>query len=357
MKKVFIILGNGFTIDFLHQYEQFDNIISKKIDVRNLFRLGDKIGTPWDEKPGFLSFKHCPSLWTLGARTSSSAQESTALIEEIITCANMFFDFVNDPTQKTKRFELIDSDKDRIYLKAYSELIVYLRHLFSCYNVAIDDNSLRAFLGQTDWGWIKLFRLLSSDKFDKITIVTYNYDIWLERILKALDISFFVSGVEPQADRGIEIIKPHGSISFMPKGARTATYAISYKLDFEGASIDQLELSYDDLTHVYRGVIIPPAGDSIRLGTTAPWSQHLRERAKQLALDITGNDEVVLCGISYGHVDRRELDALLINLDQDVNFTCINPTPPRDLNAVLISIFKNYVQQSSSSEIGGILNG
>lgn len=76
-----------------------------------------------------------------------------------------------------------------------------------------------------------------------------------------------------------------------------------------------------------------------------------------MALGINENDEVVLCGISYWYVDRRELDTLLINLNQDVNFTFINPAPPRDLNAVLISIFKNYVQQSSSSEIGGILNG
>ena len=357
MKKAFIILGNGFTIDFLHKYREFDGTISDKIDVRNLFRLGDKIGTPWNEKPGFLSFKNCPSLWTLGARTSNSAQESTALIEEILTCANMVFDFVNDPTQKTKRLEFVDSNKDRIYLKAYSELIVYLRHLFSCYDAAIDNIQLKEFLDGSDWGWIKFFKNLPSGKYNKVTVVTYNYDIWLERILKVLGIPFGIDGFDSGDDKLIEIIKPHGSISFIPKGARTTTYAISYSLDFEGIPIDQLELTYDDLTHVERGVIIPPAGDSIRLETTAPWSQYLRNKAKEMALGINENDEVVLCGISYWYVDRRELDTLLINLNQDVNFTFINPAPPRDLNAVLISIFKNYVQQISSSEIGGILNG
>ena len=95
----------------------------------------------------------------------------------------------------------------------------------------------------------------------------------------------------------------------------------------------------------------------MRLGITAPWSQHLRNKAKSAALDISAKDEVVLCGISYWHVDRRELDELLLNLNQDSWFTFINPSPPRNLNAVLISIFKNYVQQSSSAEIGGILNG
>ena len=78
----------------------------------------------------------------------------------------------------------------------------------------------------------------------------------------------------------------------------------------------------------------------------------MRQRATNLALEITQKDEIVLCGISYWHVDRREVDELLINLNQDANFTFINPTPPRDLT----SIFSKYVQQSSSSEIGGILD-
>ncbi len=209
----------------------------------------------------------------------------------------------------------------------------------------------------SDWGWIKFFKELSLSEYNKVTIVTYNYDIWLERILKILGVSFGVTNFTSQDNKIIEIIKPHGSISFVPKGGNIQTYTINYNLDFEGISIDQLELRYDNLTHVERGAIIPPAGDSMRLNRTAPWSQYLRNRAKNLALDITEKDEVVLCGISYWHVDRRELDALLINLNQDVNFTFINPIPSRDLNAVLISIFKNYVQQNSSSEIGGILNG
>lgn len=358
MKKAYIILGNGFTIDFLHHYSKYDNSILDRVDVRNLFHFGDKIDTPWSDKPGFLSFKNCPSLWTLGARTNSTAQESNALIEEIITCANMFFDFVNEPDQKSKRFELLDSNKDRIYLKAYSELIVYLRHLFSCYDSEITDAKMKEFLeSDTNWGWVKFFKSLPSKEYDKITVVTYNYDIWLERILRALAIPFFISGFDSFIEGGIEIIKPHGSISFVPKGDRATTYAISYSLDFEGAPIEQLELKYEDLTKYEKGAIIPPAGDSMRLETTSPWSQYLRNVAKKAALEITEKDEVVLCGISYWHVDRRELDALLINLNQDANFTFINPSPPRDLNAVLTSIFKNYIQQGSSTEIGGILNG
>lgn len=358
MRKAFIILGNGFTIDFLQYYSKVDSSINEKIDVCNLFRLGDKISTPWEEKPGFLSFKNCPALWTLGARPYNTKEESNALIEEIITCANMFFDFVNEPEQKTKRLELTNSNKDKIYLRAYSELNMYLRHLFSSYNTMITDKQLEKFLnGNTSWGWIDFFKAIEKSEYDKITFVTYNYDIWLERILKILKIPFRINGFDKSCDEKVEIIKPHGSISFVPKGDISVVYSVNYNLDFEGVPIEQLEIQYDNLTRYPKGAIIPPAGDSMRLGTTAPWSQKLRNEAKNIATSIEEKDEIVLCGISYWHVDRRELDELLINLNQDSNFTFVNPMPPRDLNAVLSSIFTNYVQQHSSSEIGGILNG
>jgi len=164
MKKAYIILGNGFSIDFLSYYSQYDPTVADTIDVRNLFRLGDIIDTPWDDKPGFLSYKFCPSLWTLGARPGNSAQECNALIEEIITCANMFFDFVNEPVQKEKRVEMLDSRKDRIYLNAYCELIIYLRHLFSYYNEVISDADLAKFLSTTKWGWANFFKNIASKK-------------------------------------------------------------------------------------------------------------------------------------------------------------------------------------------------
>ena len=360
MKKAFIILGNGFTIDFLQYYKKFDDTVSKRIDVSNLFHFGDKITPPWDHKPGFLSYKNCPSLWSLGARASNTAEESTALIEEIITCANMFFDFVNDPKQKAKRLELANSENRSLYLKAYSELIVYLQRLFSHYNSVISENQLEEFLkSDSEWGWLKFFKYIpvdKYDKYDKIVFVTYNYDIWLERILKILKVDFCLSGFESSDGKKIEIVKPHGSISFVPQNYAGTSYSINYSLDYDGIPIEQLELQYDKLDKYDKGAIIPPAGDSSRLESSAPWSHMLRQRATNLASEITQNDEIVLCGISYWHVDRREIDELLINLNQNANFTFINPAPPRDLNAVLTSIFSKYVQQSSSSEIGGILN-
>lgn len=362
MKSVFIILGNGFTIDFLKKYNEFfQNKKGQKlnIDVQNLFKFGEVIGSPWDEKPGFLSYKVCPALWTLGARPNNNVVESNALIEEIISCANMFFDFINDPDQKTKRLSMINSNDDRIYLRAYCELIVYLRQLFSWYDSLIDDISLQEFVSTcSNWGWLSFLKGLNLKDYKKIIFVSYNYDVWLERILNSLNLKYDVFGFNNNEDSVIEIIKPHGSISFVPKN-HIDRYDINYNIDVDGLKIDELVLRYDFLTKYSTGAIIPPAGDSARLQVTSSWAGTLRNEAIRKAKQLSNDKEsvVVMCGISYWHVDRREIDELLINLNSDTEFTFINPMPPRDLNAVLISIFKNYVLQTSSDNIGGIING
>ena len=355
MRKLFVILENGFTIDFINHISNNENLIKEKIDVQNLFRFGDTIDVPWDKKPGFLSFKHCPALWTLGARVNNTRQECTELIEEIITCANMFFDFVKDDEQKEHRQKMLTSRDQPIYLKAYCELVVYLKRLFSCYNGYISDDELKKFVNNSEWGWLKFLKNIDKGDYEKIVFVTYNYDIWLERILKQLGYNYNMTGFDDLSTSNIDIIKPHGSISFVPKD-NESLYEISYKLDLEETSIDNLRVDYEQLLEYSRGAIIPPAGDSMRF-VTEEWSGKLREKAYKAAQTIEKDDNVVMCGISYWHVDRRELDRLLINVNSEVNFTFINPDPPRDLNAVLISIFKNYTYQSSSRMLGEILNG
>lgn len=356
MSKLFIIIGNGFTIDFINHFNDY-NEKSVDIDVTNLFHFGQNLICPMDNRPGFLSYKNCPSLWTLGARPNKTGEENAALIEEIITCANMFFDFINEPDQKEKRLNLVNSDDQSLYIKAYSELVVYIKHLFTYYNTLITDDKLVEFLNKDEtWGWLRFLKNANFSKFEDITFITYNYDIWLERILNSLHIEYNIYGFGGNTDSKIHIIKPHGSISFVNENDYMDSFAINYKLDFDGVEIDKLKLCYDDLEKYNKSAIIPPAGDSARI-QTATWASYLREEAKKSARKIGKSDDVIVCGMSYSPVDRKELDELLINLNQNVNITLINPKPPRDLNAVLISIFKNYVLQTSSDLLGGILNG
>lgn len=349
--KFYIILGNGFTIDFINHFSQIDKNIFNKIDVKNLFRLGDQVNIPTENRKGLLSYRSCPALWMLGARPSNTDQEATTLIEEVITCANMFSDFIGTKTDDAK-LKLKESIKDKIYLQAYSELVLYLIHLFSHYNEAISDTDLEEFINTSDWGWITFFKALKENNHEA-TFITYNYDIWLERIFKILNIEFSIHGFDISS-KTINIIKPHGSISFTTKNEHYPYTFVNNNI-FEEASFEQLRLSYDNLTNNVKGAIIPPAGDSARLQSA--WSNLLRKQAQEQAKTISPSDEVILCGMSYWHVDRRELDSILTSLPQDTNFTFINPHPPRELNAVLVTMFKQYTAYSSAKNIGDIIHG
>ena len=121
-KTHYFILGNGFSINLIKKIN-----CDGKINLTNLFNMGDKVPQPDDEKSCFLSRRHCPDLWGLGARSTMSQQQSNELIRDIITSTNVYYLCAED----TARQEAL---KDSTYYKAYCQLISYLKNLFITIN-------------------------------------------------------------------------------------------------------------------------------------------------------------------------------------------------------------------------------
>ncbi len=337
-KKLFLTLGNGFTIDFLSYIDE-----KEAIDVVNLFRRGSEVPWPTTGMPGFLSFKHCPHLWNLGARPNMDANNAMQLIEDIITCVNVY-------ASKEKRNPVgHDYRPNDIYIYAYKELLQYLKHLFIFYNRKIKDipDSVE------NWSWLKFLKHASdNDYYSEIVIVTYNYDIWLERVLQKFDIPFNVGMIgDNDPDAKINILKPHGSISFTHK-QKTDKDSYTIKLDNEllDGSTDEFTIGYESLDDNYLvSALIPPAGESSRFNHT--WASQIRGTAKHKASRLDSGDEMMICGLSYWHVDRAELDEIFVSCDPLLNVTMVNPNPQRTINAVLTSIFSNFVTYSGSDTL------
>lgn len=156
------MIGNGFSIDFLSHVELVD-----RIDVVNLFRCGTEVPWPTTGIPGFLSFKHCPHLWNLGARPNMKAEDAMLLIEDIITCVNVY------ASKEKKNPVGHDYRPNDIYIFAYKELLQYLKHLFIFYN-----NKIPKIPDEfEDWPWFKFIKYANdNDYYSEIVIVTYNYD-------------------------------------------------------------------------------------------------------------------------------------------------------------------------------------
>ena len=333
MSNAYYVLGNGFSIDLVYKMEK-----EKDIDLNNLFSKGENIVYPKTESKGFLSRKYTPNLWDIGARTYISSEDAMHIVTDVITCANVY----NLSREKRPGEE---RESTNIYIRAYSELSSYLRFLFIYYNSLVSDDDLKNILEK-----VKIVENIEKNlkQGKKVFITTYNYDIFLERLLHIKGIKFDIYGFE-DTNADVKIFKPHGSISFSFKIQiqEFSPYRIN---DWMSESIQQnaedFKIKYD-ISEDYPIVsaIIPPAGDAGRCNYE--WIKKIREGIENEVSKSSSADTMLIFGISYWHVDRNEIDEILLSMDSKVEVLYINPNPPSELEAVLSSLFRNYIHYSS----------
>lgn len=339
MSNIYYVLGNGFSIDLVYKMGK-----QKDIDLNNLFSKGEYVCYPKTSTRGFLSRKYTPCLWDIGVRTYITSDEALNIITDVITCANVF-NLSKDKRPGEER------DGSNIYIKAYGELSSYLRYLFIYYNSLVSDEDLKKIKDD-----VEIIAEIQKEiaKENKINIITYNYDIFLERLLEICGISFNIYGFDND-EKAVTIFKPHGSISFSftIKHQEYAPFVIK---DGFSDSIEQKSESFEvkyDLTNDYPiiNAIIPPAGDAGRCNYA--WIRDIRSGVEKVAKESSSKDVLIIFGLSYWHVDRNEIDEILLLMDSKIEIKYINPNPPSELEAVLSSLFKNYVHYSSGKLLGG----
>ncbi|MEO9827725.1 MAG: hypothetical protein ABJF50_25310 [Paracoccaceae bacterium] len=239
-----------------------------------------------------------------------------------------------------------------VYLNAYKELVSFLKFLFIQFDqeITISNDCL------SGWHWADLLKKLDEDEnVSQVDIITFNYDLWMERVLEALNIAYKTTVVENGGGGKFSITKPHGSISFVHSTSRDVSeFNINYSNTMEilQGEVSDFTLEMDNLKkHSPITPLIPPAGDSGRYKLT--WAGKLKAEAERKAKCIEEGDKVILCGLSYWHVDRNEIDEILLNLTSQCELAYINPSPPEALDAVLTSLFKNYEHYVSTERYAG----
>lgn len=340
-KRIIMILGNGFSIDLINELKKTD-----KVCLTNLFKNGDKVPWPGNEEPGFLSHRYCPELWKLGARPNSSQEYASKLVEDIITCANVSVT-TDEPS--------INKESSNVYIRAYHELVSYLKYLFVYYNIQIKDAELEKII--QSWGWSELLKNINENSsIENVTIITYNYDIFLERVLKLLGIEYQMAGFDT-ATKKFCIIKPHGSISYRArKTINKENFMINYNQDASRATMDMLlvddTLDPEKISNV--NTMIPPSGESKRYELV--WSATLRKEVLDQIDKCSEGDDVIIGGISYCGVDRQELDEIFVRIDSSVDVKIVNPDASSTLGAVISSIYDHYIHYTKSDILGGLYN-
>ena len=339
-KDILIVLGNGFSIDLLKHMPKVTHI-----NLSNLFRNGDKVPWPANNEPGFLSQYHCPELWKLGARPNIEMEKAVKLIDDIITCANV---------SASSEHPSINTESNNVYIRAYHELVIYFKYLFIYFNKEISDDDLRMII-DADWGWSSLLQNLNiNPNVTSVTIVTYNYDILLERILELIGIKYQMVEFESEEQK-FRILKPHGSISFRSKKEYDKeSFSIKYNRDSLGGSISDLivdkNVDFDKISNI--NTMVPPSGESGRYKLV--WSNILRSKVIESVINLKEDDDVIFGGLSYCNVDRTEIDSIITALNPDVNIKIVNPDTNNTFGAVISSVFENYIHYVESSTLGGL---
>lgn len=339
--KYLFVLGNGFSMDLF-------NHLGKSTDypLGNLISYGDKLCWPSNGRSAFISFRNTPNFWLLGVRSSNSNEKNTKIIENIITCANAMY------MKKGKDGLRSKNKKGEVYRNAYKELVSFLKFLF----IQFDEEVVFERKDIENWHWARVFKAISeNEEVEEVNIITFNYDLWVEKVLNAMGVDFRVTVIENDGGGKFSITKPHGSISFIHKASSDILeFNINYNNEIsilEGGE-DDFEYSMENLRrHSPIIPLIPPAGDSSRFALT--WAGKLKAEANRIAEDINENDKVVLCGLSYWHVDRNEIDEILLGINSQCEISYINPNPPEALDAVLTSLFDNYEHYISSERFAG----
>lgn len=337
MSTITILIGNGVTIDLIEYLG-----LSKSINVLNLFAQGDEVEWPSNNGfSGFLTYKNCPNLISLGITPKTPSEEAAIIFEKIITCANFY----------SYRSITQGNEEKNIYIKAYLELVEYLRALFIWHDKIFQKSNWKETIDK--WPWLCYLKKIQN-KYEKINIITLNYDVYLERILQHAKIDFQISQIDKEQGVKITIFKPHGSISFVSTVDVNQTdeipdYYISYKFK-DGLSPSEIKTDYENLDQKRLiNTIIPPYGDSERYQQT--WSRLIIDSAVS---GTKSSDTLLISGISYWHVDRFEIDKILLSADDSCNTIKINPRPNPIFDAVLQSRFSKYQQYRSSAVLSEI---
>ena len=332
-KTIYFLLGNGFSINIVNKIEKGEDI-----DLSNLFSIGDRVSWPDNKSECFLSKKHCPNLWELGARTTNSREDATKLISNIITSMNAHSLYLEDEKR-------IKSIKETQYYRAYCQLVSYLKNLFIHYNKCVNESDFDILFDSKKRYFFVSYIKNELKKGNKIRIITYNYDVFLERMFLYSKIHFKIAGFDYISENDpLVIYKPHGSISFETKSKRAPGQSYNNMRDpFDGAktALEDMQINLKVMKdESIVNPLIPPAGDANRMPNG--WVKALNKEIDTCINAAGDDDELIIYGISYDHVDRNEIDKIVTMLPYCINVRYINPYPSDTFEMVLASIFENY---------------
>lgn len=320
------VIGNGFSINLVKKLEKKEQL-QDRIDLSNLFSKGYLIPSTYGDGC-YLSKNNCPNLWRLGVRCATDSKASAAIIGNIISSYVLYLKKCEYQRKYTPCKVFFDQNHESV--KTYYELNRYLKKLFIFYDKEIVGSINK--MDETDRNnFIQDVPFISDINKGDI-VVSYNYDILLERLLTYVNKPYkYIFDTNDIDGDSVNIFKPHGSINFEASTNISNIYSL---IPSEIEIIDMLEIEFCN------SLIIPPTGFVV--GEEGSWVREIREGISK-ALLFNVQEKVYIFGLSYDIVDREEINEILCCLDKNTtHVTYIDPNPSNSLDYIISQHFNLY---------------
>lgn len=279
MKKFALLVGNGFTLDFID---------SHNLDLHSSFPLKNFNSTE-------INYHH--------------------FIDYLPTIKNELLG------QDIADYKAIENYALKYKIGSFQEgqLRQFLAASYSLFQQKLDTYEL------TEWKWVKW---LQQNKDFLSCAVSFNYDLVLERALKSAKIHYSRTGTD-ELIRKVPVMKPHGSIDFdISNKAISMPYQMrwtSLTLLNDAGAVEVLP-KWDWFLPRTEADIIPPSvrnyQDKLRWVRTI--FNTYASKSKEL-------DALIIVGSSYWDVDREEINIILEKLPKTAKIYIMHPVPSEPL--------------------------
>lgn len=302
--KIFLIIGNGINIDLCNYLNIAD------LDFQNPFQM--KVLNPIDKRKSLL--KSLIELYELYKKHEKGPNLNDYQI------INTFLS--NYPKFKGSL--------------EHSQLRLYLSLTYATITLAIREK------WKDDWFWQRWFNK-NSKKI--IGIISFNYDLILETLLKRISVDYHrISSNEEDDAKGIPIFKPHGSSDFRTGGISisdsSALTFTSNRVQYIKGGKGRVNIAPEaELLSLNRNYDIVLPGEFSPYVNTILWVNQGYARIKEI---IHNANYLLIIGSSYAKCDRSELNYLIYEYPKNRKIRYVNRRKNFDLETILKKCSTNY---------------
>lgn len=207
------------------------------------------------------------------------------------------------------------------------ELRHYLVMAFSMYQRAVDQLPL------SQWQWWQFIR----GNRDRISgIVSFNYDLVVERLAARAGIRLFTEGVPDDCPALFDELRPHKALLWKPHGSldyrptknsivMPSTYPLMNWAFDNDLPLERFPSPEWTVPRIEADVVVPTESSRYRhFQWVVPGEQVVRAQGRRWGV-------CVIVGISYAPCDREEIDIVLTSLPQGAQVVVVDPSPSADL--------------------------